>query len=121
MRLGETTYGGAAVVKAEGRIDAACADAFRDALLASLSASRAGIVVDMGQVDHISSAGLRALMLASKTAKADGKALAISDLTSPVLEIFTIGGFNLIFSIHAGVREALSAVAPDGLPQFDAS
>jgi anti-anti-sigma factor len=119
MGFDEARFGGAVVVKAGQRIDLSNADALRDALTVGVATAPAAVVVDMSSADYISSAGLRALMIAHRAAKTAGKTLAIAALTPLVMEIFTISRFNLVLSIFATVREALEGVSPDGLGQFD--
>ena len=121
MTLSEATFGGSTVVTASGRIDMSNADAFTAALLTAVSKAKTAVAVDMSGVDYISSAGLRSLTIALRSAKAEKRAFAIAALTPLVLEIFTISRFNLVFSIYPGVREALAAVSPDELNSFDAS
>jgi anti-sigma B factor antagonist/stage II sporulation protein AA (anti-sigma F factor antagonist) len=121
MAFGATTVGGAAVVKVDGRIDMSNAEAFRESLVSAVATAKRAVIVDMGGVDYISSAGLRSLMIAFRAAKADGKGFAVASLRPLVLEIFTISRFNLVFPLYGGVREALQALAPDGLGPFEAS
>ena len=94
-------------------------DEFKDALMAAVSGPGAAVVVDMSAVEYISSAGLRSLMIALRSAKAGAKAFAVAGLTPLVLEIFTISRFNLVFSLYPGVRDALAAIAPDSLGPYD--
>jgi len=112
MAFGESTVGGAALVEADGRIDMSNADAFKDSLVTALGAAKRAVIVDMSGVDYISSAGLRALMIAFRAAKDAGKGFGVAALTPLVLEIFTISRFNLVFPLFGDVREALAALAP---------
>jgi anti-sigma B factor antagonist/stage II sporulation protein AA (anti-sigma F factor antagonist) len=121
MAFGETTVGGAALVTAGGGIDTSNAEAFKESLVSSVAPAKAAVIVDMARVDYSSSAGLRALMIAFRSAKAAGKGFAVAALRPLVLEIFTISRFNLVFPLYGGVREALAARAPDGLGPFDVS
>jgi anti-anti-sigma factor len=110
MAFGETTVGGAALVKPDGRIDMSNAEAFQKVLESAVQGAKNGVVVDMANVDYISSAGLRALMIAFRAAKAGGKGFGVAALTPLVLEIFTISRFNLVFPLYGAVGEALAAV-----------
>ena len=112
MAFGETTVGGAVLVRADGRIDISNADAFKDALLTAVSKAGLAVIADMGGVDYISSTGLRGLMVAFRAAKAAGKGFGVAALTPLVLEIFTIARFNLVFPLYGRVGEALEALAP---------
>ena len=121
MSFDEVRFGGAVVVKADQRIDLSNAAAFRDALTAAVAGAASAVIVDMSSADYISSAGLRALTIANRAAKAAGKVVVVAALTPLVAEIFTISRFNLVFSTFATVREALEGASPDGLGQFDAA
>jgi anti-anti-sigma factor len=120
MGFDEVRFGGAIVVGADQRIDLSNADAFRDTLTAAVAAAPTAVIVDMSRADYISSAGLRALTIAQRAAKAASKVVVVAGLSPLVEEIFTISRFNLVFSIYASVREALQGASPDGLGQFDA-
>ncbi len=121
MDLLGATYGGAVLVRPNGRVDMSTADAFKDALMNAVDAAEKSVVVDMSGVDYISSAGLRSMMIAFRAAKAAGKTFGVAALTPLVLEIFTISRFNMVFSLFASVREALNVLSPDGLVAFDAA
>jgi len=108
----ERGVGDAVLVSASGRIDLSNAEAFKDALSASMAKAKAALILDLSGVDYISSAGLRALMIAFKAGKADGKAFGIAALQPLLLEIFTISRFNLVFPLFDTVRQAVDKLAP---------
>ena len=60
------------IVSVSGRIDSATAPEFDKALKGLLDAGRKKIVLDFSTLDYISSAGLRAMLSALKTAKNGG-------------------------------------------------
>jgi anti-sigma B factor antagonist len=115
MILGETLADGSALVRACGRIDTKSADQFQDALLGALSRAETAIAVDMSDVDHIGSAGLRALMTAQHSARAQGKGFALAGLKPQVREIFEIGRFTRLFALYPAATEALAAASRDRL------
>jgi anti-anti-sigma factor len=68
------------------------------------------LIIDMSGVNYISSAGLRALMLGAKEARArDGK-LAVAALQPVVLEIFQISRFDKLLACHSSVAAAITAI-----------
>ncbi|MEU8140053.1 STAS domain-containing protein [Streptodolium elevatio] len=71
------------VVKAEGEIDIATADALRDRLIAALN-QHAAVAADMSAVTFIDCAGLRALLAARAFAERHGRHLAVHDPSRPV-------------------------------------
>jgi anti-anti-sigma factor len=121
VSFAQATFGGAAVVKPEPRLDLTNADAFKDFLTHAVTAAPSAVIVDMSGVEYISSAGLRSLVIALRAGKAAGKGFAVAALTPLVLEIFTIARFNLVLPLYGDVRAALEALAPDGAVSFDAA
>lgn len=89
--------------------------------MAAVSEADRAVVVDMAQVDYISSAGLRSLMIALRAAKSESKGFGVAALAPLVMEIFTISRFNLVFSLYPAVRDALAELSPASLPAFEAS
>lgn len=113
-QLGDVTLG-----SVSGRVDLSNADTFKDSLSAALSQTKKALVLDLSELEYISSAGLRSLMIAFKAAKSQGKAFGLAALKPLVLEIFTISRFNLVFPLFDTVRDAIKAQAPDALAAYD--
>ncbi|HSB72876.1 MAG TPA: STAS domain-containing protein [Candidatus Methylomirabilis sp.] len=123
MEIAVTRLENALVLSPAGRLDHAAAEGFMTALQAHLGTCRAGqdlLVLDLSGVPYIASVGLRALMVASKQAKAQGGTLVIAALQPVVSEIFEITRFTRLFAIYASVRDALAALSPSALQAFDA-
>ena len=115
MAFARRAVDGDALLTVDGRVDMANADALKDALLEALEATSKALVVDLAGMEYISSAGLRALMIANRTAKGAGKQMGLAGPCELVQEIFTISRFNLVFSIFPSVREAFQALSPEAL------
>jgi len=115
LDLNERRVGHAIVLAPVGRIDMGSADQLRDRLIPMVTAAaKAGdsVVLDFAAVDYISSAGLRVLMLAAKEARASGGKIAVAALQPLVNEIFQISRFDKVLPCHAGVDDAIQAIAP---------
>ncbi len=124
MELVSRRYEDTVVLIPAGRIDHATADAFRSALapyLAVCAAGRDRLVLDLSRVEYLASVGLRALMLASRQATAQGGTLVVAALQPLVQEIFEISKFSLVFETFPSVREALARVSPPALAAFEVS
>src|SRR6266542_2680092 len=68
------------------------------------------LAVDMSGLDYISSAGLRVLLvMAKKVQQAKGK-VALFGLVPNVREVFSVSGFDTIFSIQPDSATAVAAV-----------
>lgn len=117
MELSERRAGGAVVLAPAGRIDMATADQLRERLIPMVTAAtKAGeaVVLDFSDVDYISSAGLRVLMLAAKEARTCGGKIAVAALQPLVSEIFQISRFDKVLPCHVAVDGAIQALAQPG-------
>jgi anti-anti-sigma factor len=120
MTYERTALNGALVMAPrEPRIDMSNADAFKQALLDAIAAAPSVMIIDLSSVEYISSAGLRSLMIALKTAKAEQKTMAIAALRPLTREIFAISRFNIVFTLFDGVRDAIAGLAPGAVAEFD--
>src|SRR5215510_2800438 len=89
-----------------GSLDTTTAKAFEEKILAQIESGERRFVIDLAQLDYISSAGLRVFILAAKRLNnANGK-MVLCALKDPVKEVFDIAGFSSIFSIHGSHDEA---------------
>jgi anti-anti-sigma factor len=96
------------VVELHGELDFACADEIREALCA---AGAATIVVELGAVDFIDSAGLRELDAANRDLRAAGRTLAlVAPPASRAAFTFRIAGFSAD-GVHDSVETVLQTVA----------
>jgi anti-sigma B factor antagonist/stage II sporulation protein AA (anti-sigma F factor antagonist) len=122
MVLEQARFADVVVAAPTGRVDHATAEALREALaplLARCTADGDRVVLDLGKVDYVSSAGLRVLMLAAKQARAQQGFFAVAAAQPLVHEIFEISKFTLVLRILASVRDAVAAASPAGLAAFD--
>jgi anti-anti-sigma factor len=105
--IGERRQANILVLAPVGRIDNITSAEFQARLLAAVS-NAADVVIDFSAVEYISSAGLRALMTASRQ-KPKERRLAVARLNAVVHEIFTISRFSHLVPIFATVEEAGAA------------
>src|SRR4051794_35882954 len=110
MEFAHENAGDVVVAKLAGRLDSSSA-ATAEEQLTRLIANRAPrLVIDLSKLEYISSAGLRVLLLvARKVQQAHGK-LALFGLTPGVQEVFSISGFNTIFTIRDDAAAAIDTV-----------
>ncbi|MDH3747968.1 MAG: STAS domain-containing protein [Gammaproteobacteria bacterium] len=89
-------FGEDSVVVIKGRLDAAqapTAQMFLDKITGQC-------VVDLGELEYISSAGLGVLLRTHKRMIADGLGLKLVNVNSHVNDIFTYSGFDKLFDIE---------------------
>ena len=98
MTIEKTQNGNELIIKLSGSLDTITAPD----LEAELKASFVGItdlVFDLAQLEYVSSAGLRTLLMAHKTMLRLGS-MKIVNVCEAVKEIFDITGFSDIFTIE---------------------
>ena len=113
MHLTPREQSGVLVVTVSGRIDHATSEEFAQALethLEHCAEDCPPLLLDFSNVDYITSAGLRVLMMASRRAKAQRGVFAIAELQPLVQEVFTISRFNLIMPCYPSVDAACKAI-----------
>lgn len=113
MEFKTETSGNTTILKTSGRMDIVNAPEFEKAVQDLLGQGITRIVADLAQVDYISSAGLRAILVAAKKAKAGRADLVFSCVSGMVLEVFTISGFKSMFRLFDTTEEALAQGEPN--------
>jgi len=97
------------VVTVEGRIDSATASEFEDALNEFTKQGKNNIVLDLSEVDFISSAGLRVLVTARKAVKSAGGDIVFADSSEQVLETLEIAGLDVLFEHYPDREKAIGS------------
>lgn len=110
MELSELRRNRALLVNLRGRLDSSSSAGFEAKLLALISGGERAIILDCAGLDYLSSAGLRALLMAAKKMKASEGRLVISSLKDEVREVFEISGFDTVFPLFGSVDEAESSL-----------
>jgi anti-sigma B factor antagonist len=109
MEISEERQGEVCILCPVGRIDNETGTVFQSRLLARLDSDCADLLIDLAAVDYMSSAGLRALMMGAKKAKAKGGRIAVTALAPVVKEIFAIARFSFVVPVFETRSAALSA------------
>ncbi|MGC9326725.1 MAG: STAS domain-containing protein [Candidatus Hinthialibacter sp.] len=110
------------VVTVEGYLDSSTFDKLQDALQSLIDEKQFYIVVEFGQLNYISSAGLGVLMGMLKEVRQNGGDLKLANMSPKVRNLFDMLGFSRLIRIYADQEEAklafvkdknLQAAAPD--------
>jgi anti-anti-sigma factor len=99
------------VVPVQGRIDATAAPALAAIVRETVETGGVRILLDLSGVTFLSSSGLRILLMLARELKAVNGELRLCAMQPPVAEVFTLTGFNQIFTIHRTRDEAMAALA----------
>jgi len=108
METIHTQYKHCDVIKVKGRIDSATAPNFGAALNSLTDQGRYHIVIDMSDVEFISSAGLRVLITTQKTCKRYNRGeLVLAQVPANILAALELAGFNILFKIFDDLLTAV--------------
>jgi anti-sigma B factor antagonist len=98
------------VVTVSGRVDSQTAPQLEAALQAIQEEERFNIVLDMGAVDFVSSAGLRVMIATQKSCKRWNRGeLALVNVPQRIFETLDLAGFVPLFQIHEDMVEAVGS------------
>lgn len=90
-----------------GKLDTTSAKKFEEKVLSRIDSGDRRLVIDLAQLDYISSAGLRVLIVAGKRLSGANGKIVLCSLKDPVREVFDIAGFSSIFSVYGSHDEAV--------------
>lgn len=97
------------VVKVTGSVDALTATELSKVLSSQIQQGNARLIVDLVNVEFMSSAGLRTLLGAVKEARSSGGDLRIASSNPGVDKVLKMSGFNNIARVFASSAEAVSS------------
>lgn len=93
-----------------GRVDAATAPDL-EAMISSLAvANPAGVVLDLHDVDYVSSAGLRVFLIGVRALGGDQNQLVLARASAEVEEVIRLTGFQKILTLCGTVDDAIAHI-----------
>ena len=107
MEITERRMADTVTLSLSGKLDATTAKAFEEKIFAQMESGERRFIIDLAQLDYISSAGLRVFMLAGKRLSSANGKMVLCALKDPVKEVFDIAGFSSIFSVYGSRDEAI--------------
>ncbi len=109
MELEKQMHGEVAVIILDGELNSGTAQTVQKDL-DRLVPDDLRVLMDLGKMSYMSSAGLRVLLLAYRRAKATGARIALARLPADVREVMTATGFLEFFSVWDTVEEGVEAM-----------
>jgi anti-anti-sigma factor len=107
MEMTGQKKGAVMLLALKGRLDASSAPGLEEKLLALIDGGETKFVFNFLQLDYISSAGLRVLLMAAKRLKAANGKIVLTSLKDQIREVFEIAGFSAIFPMYEVEDDAL--------------
>ena len=98
----------ATIVSVKGRMDALSSPDLEKHLEALMETGVKILILNLEELNYISSAGLRSILIIAKKLKEKEGRISLVCLTQAVKEIFVVSGFSSLFPIYDSLDLALS-------------
>jgi anti-anti-sigma factor len=103
------------VISLSGRLDASTAPLLQDRFQKVLTPETCRFVVEMSEVDYVSSGGLRVLLIMTKMVRAHGGDIVLAQLHPFVEDLMRISGFHTLIAATPTKEEALKFLTAGGV------
>jgi anti-anti-sigma factor len=122
MEISEYETADIVTLSLSGRLDGTTAKTFQDAILARIESGSHRLIIELSQLQYISSAGLRVFAIAGKRLNSvNGKLVlcglkktipyqTLNRIPDPVREVFETSGFSTIFPSYGSQDDAIEAL-----------
>lgn len=107
MQLSSEARENTTLVRLEGNLDTNTSGEAHEYLNEAIDGGVRKMVVNLENVDFVSSAGLRILLATAKRLSGEGGSLRICGLNETVSEVFEISGFSTILNVFHSEGDAL--------------
>jgi anti-anti-sigma factor len=117
------SLGGCKILRVSGRIDFESALDFEHHINAMIQEAGDCYIIELSEVELLSSAGLRVMLSTAKRVAHRNASLALAAPSQVVRQVFEISHFNLLFKIFPSVPAAIAALkgATEVIPPEDAA
>lgn len=109
IKIAQTTRGNFQVIELEGRLDSNTSPELADFMKDNDFTGYRGVILEMTNLNYISSAGLRVLLNSSKEFKTRNAEFTLCGMQDHIREVFEISGFDTFLKIHTTLDEACKA------------
>lgn len=109
MEITESENNGKTIVRCSGRLDAISSPQLEGFVNEHITQGKKKILLDLSQVEYLSSSGMRFLLSMTKRLSAEQGFFGIFGIHEDVMEIIRMAGFENILRIFADENAAVSA------------
>ncbi len=100
------------VFKLKGRLDAVTAPSFDQRCLNWLKAGESRFAIDLGELEYISSAGIKSILYVADMLKAHHGGLALSGASGMVEKVLKIADIPSMLPLYPTLEEAVAHLTP---------
>jgi anti-sigma B factor antagonist len=109
MEIIEENQSGINIFKLNGRLDSNTSQGFEKKIFQAIDDGSKSMIIDFGELEYISSAGLRVILKATKALKREEGKMMLCDMQDYVKEVFEIAGFDSFLPIVGTMDDALQS------------
>lgn len=95
------------ILRIKGRLDAICSPLTEKRVFEAINEGQYKLLLDMSGVSYLSSAGMRMLLSVTKRLRSMSGKLAICSVTSNVVDVLKMSGFDHALHVFKTEEEAL--------------
>ena len=106
MHMVQTELDDAQLLTLTGRLDAEAAPALEERCRQLIESQTRTLIINLGTLDYLGSAGLRTLLGAGKSLQNQNGKLVLVATPGPIRQLIALAGFDKIFPLCATVDEA---------------
>jgi anti-sigma B factor antagonist len=110
MDISEDRKADAVILALSGKLDATTAKTFEDKILGVINSGTQRLVVDLSQLEYVSSSGLRVFLLAAKRLQATDGKIVLCALKDQIRQVFDLAGFSSFLSTYGSRDEAIKGL-----------
>ncbi len=96
------------ILRVIGRLDSSTSKTMEERLLSVIDSGEGRLVIELSQLDYISSAGLRVFLLAAKRMGNTNGRMILCSLKDAVKQVFDIAGFSSFLTLAGSTEEAIN-------------
>ena len=110
MEIQKERVGDTYVVSANGRLDGIYSTAFAKEVAELIIDTNPKVLIDFAEIDFVTSAGIRAVLLLMKKAEASGVVFALCGVNKQVREVLDVAGLVPVITIYPGRSQGLAVL-----------
>lgn len=110
-------YHDVAILTVNGRLDAATAPQFSQAITEQMEAGYHRLVIDLKKVDFLSSAGLKALVMGVQQTRQQGGDFRLANARAQVKFVLNLAGADTVIKVYPNVVSATASYFPGPVPE----
>ena len=108
MLISAEIVGSKIVLHAYGRIDARTVQDFEKEFFEGIGLGKYDVIIDFFEINYISSAGLRSLLLITKYMRGVNRKIVLCAMNENVIDVMRITGFLPLFYIYPDLQAAIA-------------